>query len=67
MREETLAQRLAKRNISLGYWAKNRGLSEQDRYLLRKLSNGTTRGTSKGRTKELVEMLRADGLLECAG
>lgn len=63
MKKETLAQELAKRNISLTYWAQNRRLSKQDKDLLRKLSNGTTTGIRQGRTKELLEMLKEDGLV----
>lgn len=62
MKQETLIQKLAKRNISLMYWAQNRGLDKRDKDLLLKISNGTTNGTKKGRTKELIEMLIEDGL-----
>jgi hypothetical protein len=61
--EETLAQKLAKKNICLVYWARNKKLSIQDIYLLRKISNGTVKGARRGRTRELVDMLQEDGLM----
>lgn len=64
MKKKTIAQMLAEKNMCMGTWARNKGLSKRDKDLLLKLSCGTTKGTQAGsRSKELLELLRKDGLV----
>jgi hypothetical protein len=63
IKEGSLSHELRKKCISLPIWAENRGLSKNDKQLLRKISNGTIKGKRKGRTREIMAMLREDGLI----
>jgi hypothetical protein len=62
-KEGSLAETLAKRGMSLTFYARCKGFTKKDIDLLGKYSNGTTSGTRKGRTKELINILREDGLV----
>lgn len=63
MQKKTIAQQLADKSMCMSAWARNRGLSEKDKAILSQLSCGKTNGTRKGRAREILQMLRAEGLL----
>ncbi|MDR0578987.1 MAG: hypothetical protein LBG21_00070 [Campylobacteraceae bacterium] len=61
-KEGSISHSLKNRYISLTVWANVRGLSKQDKNILRKLSNGTMKGYY-GRAREIKDMLIEDGLI----
>ncbi|EEO24199.1 MULTISPECIES: hypothetical protein [Helicobacter] len=59
-KKDNIAKQMAKKGMRIRAWALSKGMGQKDIDLLNSLSCGRSKGT-KGRCKELREMLELEG------